>query len=252
MAHSTNLPPIEAAPFYVDDLLQMARAVNYRRWQFEIVAPFVTGTVLEVGGGIGNFTPALARAASTVISIEPNEYCHRQLVENTRNLPNVSVYRSTIEDLDKHVPVARHVDTVLMMNVLEHIKDDAAVLVRLRQQLKPTGRIVVLVPAGQWAFGVIDERLGHCRRYSKGYARKLMSGVKLEIEKMRYYNFIGVWAWWWNARFTRKESQNAAQIALFDRLLVPIISRVEKIVPPPVGQSLLIVARPVASSGTRT
>ena len=64
----------------------MALAENYRRWQFEIVAPFVSGTVLEVGGGIGNFTTDLAGIANSVVSIEPNEYCFKQLVEKTKAL----------------------------------------------------------------------------------------------------------------------------------------------------------------------
>ena len=134
-------------------------------------------------------------------------------------------------------------DTVILMNVLEHIQDDKAVLAKLRQCLKPTGRIVVLVPAGQWAFGSTDERLGHYRRYSKKYSRKLIASLGMEIEKVRYYNFIGIGAWWWNAKFAKRQNQSNAQIKLFDKVLVPIISRFEKFLSPPVGQSLLLVAR---------
>jgi SAM-dependent methyltransferase len=129
------------------------------------------------------------------------------------------------------------------MNVLEHIKDDHAILENLKRRLKPGGRIILLVPAGNWAFGKLDERLGHYRRYSKSYSRKLAAGLKLEIEKMRYYNFIGIWAWWWNAKVAHRENQNDGQIHLFDKYFVPLIARFEKVIRPPVGQTLLVVAR---------
>lgn len=221
----------------------MARAENYRRWQFDMVAPFITGTVLEVGGGIGNFTRELSIAAKSVISLEPNEYCYRQLVEEVKDLPNVTTYRATVESLDEKIPISRHVDTVVLMNVLEHIQDDQGVLARLQQRLTSSGRIVVLVPAGQWAFGSTDDRLGHYRRYSKTYSRQLIACLGLEIEKLRYYNFIGIWAWWWNAKFVKRHNQSDSQIKVFDKFFVPVISRLEKYLPPPVGQSLLIVAR---------
>ena len=243
MAQPTENYSVEVDPFYVQDLRQMAKAENYRRWQFEMVAPHIHGRVLEVGGGIGNFTPELAGAAESVISIEPNEYCFKQLREKTRALTNVSVHQATVESLDEKVPLARGLDTVVLMNVLEHIQDDRAVLELLKQRLKPGGKIVVLVPACQWAFGSTDARLGHYRRYSKPYTRQLVAKIGMQLTAMRYYNFIGIWGWWWNAKFAKRESQSDAQIRLFDKVFVPVISRVEKFMPPPVGQSLLFVAR---------
>lgn len=243
MAHSTDLFPIEEDPLFMADLLQMAKAENYRRWQLEIVLPYVTGKVLEIGAGIGNFTPELAAAAKSVTSIEPNSYCFAQLVEKTKGLANVQVYKAPVEALRQQVPAADQLDTIILMNVLEHIKDDAAVLEMLRQLLTPGGRFVVVVPAGPWAFGSIDERLGHYRRYSKRSARRLMAALNLEIERIRYFNFVGVWAWWWNAQVARRENQNDRQIHLFDRFFVPLISKAERMIPPPLGQSLLVVAR---------
>ena len=243
MAHSTELFPIEEDPFFMEDLLQMAKAENYRCWQFEAVAPYIQGDVLEVGGGIGNFTPELARVAKSVVSIEPNAYCFERLREKTKDLANVRVHNATVESLDQHLPKGDQRDTVVLMNVLEHIKDDHAVLELLRRRLRPGGRIVVLVPAAPWAFGRTDERLGHYRRYSKDSARRLVGALGMAVEKLRYFNFIGVWAWWWNGRVAGSQKQSDAQIRLFDRYFVPCISRLERILAPPVGQSLLFVAR---------
>ena len=221
----------------------MARAVNYRRWQLDIVRPFIKGTLLEVGGGIGNFTRDLAGIAQKVISIEPNEYCFAQLTEKTKGLRDVLVFRDTVDSLEQKMPVTEHIDSVVLMNVLEHIEHDEAVLAKLKQRLKPGGTITVLVPAGQWAFGSTDQRLGHYRRYDKPYARQLIDSLGMKLEKLRYYNFIGIWAWWWNARFAKRQNQSDAQIKIFDGLIVPVLSRIESVIPPPLGQSLLFVAR---------
>jgi SAM-dependent methyltransferase len=247
MPQSTGLVDVEQDPFFMEDLLQMSRAHNYRRWQLEIVAPYVTGNVLEVGGGIGNFTPELARLGASVISMEPNAYCYARLLETTRGLSNVRVVHSTVEGYDRQSPKPGPLDTVILMNVLEHLQEDVAILETLQRELKPGGRFVILVPAGPWAFGSTDQRLGHFRRYSKTSARALAARLRLEVEKLRYYNFIGIWAWWWNGRITRRQSQNDAQIRLFDRYLVPFLSRVERLLPPPLGQSLLLVARKAAA-----
>lgn len=243
MAHSTELFPVEIDPFFVEDLRQMARATNYQRWQFDMVAPFLTGRVLEVGGGIGNFTPRIASVAKSVVSLEPNEYCFRQLNEQAGAIPNVTLHRATGEALDEIMPAGEKFDAIVLMNVLEHIQDDRAVLAQLQKHLAPGGRIIVLVPAGQWAFGANDDRLGHYRRYDKGYSRRLFNGLGLEVAELRYYNFIGIWGWWWNAKILRRQNQSDAQIRVFDKLFVPVLSRIEKILRPPLGQSLLIVGR---------
>ena len=97
MAQSAETLDIEQDPFFMEDLLQMSQAHNYRKWQLDMVAPYVRGKVLEIGGGIGNFTPELARLADSIITIEPNAYCNARLLENTRGLPNVKVCNTTVE-----------------------------------------------------------------------------------------------------------------------------------------------------------
>lgn len=234
---------VETDPFYVEDLRQMERAVNYQDWQFRMVEPFLGKRVLEVGGGIGNFTLQLAADGRNVTSIEPNEFCHAQLVEKTCDSPNITALLATVETLEQILPPAESFDSIVLMNVLEHIQDDQAVLMLLKRRLAPAGRIVVLVPAGPWAFGPIDERLGHYRRYAKGYSRELVESAGLRIEAMRYYNFVGIWGWWWNAKMGKAANQSDAQIKFFDRCIVPVLSRIERCIRPPVGQSILFVSQ---------
>ncbi len=234
-------------PFYAEDLRQMERAVNYRRWQFQMVEPFLQKRVLEVGGGIGNFTSQLAENGRSVVSVEPNESCFKELEEKTRKLGNVRTVRATVEEMDKVLAAEDKFDCVVMMNVLEHIEDDKAVLLELKKRLAVGGRVIILVPAGPWAFGKLDKRLGHYRRYSKSYSTNLFSKAGLRIEKMRYYNFVGIWGWWWNAKMGKLEGQSDAQIRFFDRWVVPFVSGLERLLCPPVGQSILVVAHKVES-----
>ncbi|MDB6108301.1 MAG: glycosyl transferase family 2 [Pedosphaera sp.] len=242
-SETTQTFSIEGDPFFAQDLQQMAKANNYRRWQFQMLAPHIKGKVLEIGGGIGNFTADLARVAESVISIEPNADCHRQLVEKTRGLANITVHNITAEALDEKIAADYRADTVVCMNVLEHLKDDGAAVRKFSKRLKAGDLLVLLIPAVPWVFGEIDQRLGHFRRYSKASARALMERSGLTTLKLRYFNFIGLWGWLWNARVTRSTTQSDAQIHIFDNYIVPWQSRLEAIVPPPIGQSLLVVAR---------
>ena len=234
---------IEEDPFFARDLEQMAKAVNYRRWQLNLIAPHIHGKVLEIGGGIGNFTPDLARLAESVVSLEPNAYCHRQLVEKTRSFSNVTVYNITAETLDERIAPDYQADTAVCMNVLEHLKDDETAVATFSKRLRAGGTLVLLIPAVPWLFGEIDRRLGHYRRYSRRSARLLMEKSGLTPVKLKYFNFIGVWGWLWNARVARSQTQNDSQIHIFDHYIVPWQARLEALVAPPIGQSLLVVAR---------
>jgi hypothetical protein len=129
------------------------------------------------------------------------------------------------------------------MNVLEHLENDQAAVVTFSKRLRPGGALVLLIPAGPWLFGEIDRRLGHYRRYSRQSARGLMQKAGLITERLRCFNFIGLWGWFWNARVRKSDSQSDAQIRFFDRFIVPWQSRLEALLPPPMGQSLLVVAR---------
>ncbi len=239
----TSQFPVEEDPFFAEDLRQMAKAVNYRRWQFEMISPHVKGKVLEVGGGIGNFTAVLAGIAESVVSIEPNFSCYNQLVKRVESLPNVTTLNIAAESLDQHMPPDYQADTLVCMNVLEHIEQDGSALRTFVRLLRTGGKLILLVPAVPAVFGRIDQRLGHYRRYSRIGLKSVMAEAGLAPERIRYFNFVGLWGWWWNTKFAPREKQSDAQIRFFDRFLVPWLSVAERIVPVPVGQSLLAVGK---------
>ena len=232
-------------PFYERDLQQMADATNYLAWQFGMVQPHLRGRVLEVGAGIGTFTGRMAASAEHVTALEPNRYCFERLTRDTRDLSNVSRYELSVEEFHATVARGRLFDTIVCMNVLEHIHDDAAVLTEFRSLIAPGGRLVLLIPAIPLVFGEIDRRLGHYRRYTKRGVRTLFGGTGWRDVHLRYFNIVGLIGWLWNTKILVKHAQSDHQIRVFDRVVVPVLSRIESIVPLPVGQSLLAVGEPV-------
>jgi SAM-dependent methyltransferase len=247
------VPDITVDPFYERDLQQMASATNYLRWQLDLIKPYVRGHVLEVGAGIGTFTRRLAPLASRLTALEPNRYCFDRITRETAHLSNVTCLQLTAEEFHARDPAgATTVDTVVCTNVLEHIKDDAAILRELRGIIAPTGHLALQIPATPAAFGEIDRRLGHYRRYTKRGVRELLRATGWRLIYARYFNLIGLLGWLWNTRVSIKHEQSDRQIWLFDRVLVPLMSRLEALVPLPVGQCLVAIAVPDTANGVRT
>ena len=234
-------PEIELDPFFAADLRQMQKANNYRQWQVDLISPHIHGGVLEIGGGIGTFTGELARRASSVVSLEPNAYCFTQLKTSVQRHPNVRALDVPVESLAGAVSESWRADVVVCMNVLEHIRDDASALRSFHSHLKPGGRVIITVPAGSWAYGEIDRRLGHYRRYDKASLRAVFQQAGLRVDRLHYFNSVGIWAWWWNAKFGHSKEQSDFQIQCFDRGVVPWLSKLERLIHPPLGQSLLAV-----------
>ena len=103
------------------------------------------------------------------------------------------------------------------------------------------GVIVLIVPAFPALYGPIDRNLGHFRRYTRRSINRLASATGLRIRKAHYMNAIGFFGWWANARVFQREAQSERQIAIFERYVVPVMSRIEELARPPFGQSLFVV-----------
>jgi hypothetical protein len=129
------------------------------------------------------------------------------------------------------------------LNVLEHIEDDGAALRGMASVLPAGSAIVLIVPAFAALYGPIDRNLAHYRRYSRAGLAALAARAGLRVEKQRYMNAAGFFGWWVNARVLRREAQSAGQIRIFDRYVVPWLSRLEEMMPPPFGQSIFAVLR---------
>jgi 2-polyprenyl-3-methyl-5-hydroxy-6-metoxy-1,4-benzoquinol methylase len=236
-----------ADDFISEDLCQMRLAPRYTAWLFRLIEPFLGTRVLEIGCGIGAITEMILARADHVLGIEPNEACRRELQARLGTDRRFQCLPAPLEACDPAELAAHRVDTIVLVNVLEHIEDDGAVMRRLVAAASPGARFLLIVPAGPGAYGTIDRAVGHFRRYSRASLAALFAGAGLVPERLRYSNLPGLLGWVYNSRVRRRVRQSNGQIRLFDRL-VPLLAAVERVVPPPLGMSLVGVAHKVGEA----
>jgi SAM-dependent methyltransferase len=229
--------------FAAIDLHQMQQARRYTDWIARQILAHCGTRVLEVGAGIGNITRRLLRHAEYVCALEPNPACFENLQRDFAGVPNFECRPWRIEDCSAEFAAARRIDTIVCVNVLEHVHAELDTLKRFRRMLPASaGRLLLVVPAVPAAYGTIDAALGHYRRYSRSHLRSVLLDAGFSIDSIRYLNLIGLIAWFFNARIARRVQQSDSQIKVFDTLIVPWSSRLEQLVPPPIGQSLVAAA----------
>ncbi len=217
----------------------MTQAKRYFDWQSELSKAQLGRRVLEVGCGLGNFTERLLDRDLVVgVDIDPNCIQHHQ----ARFSGQPHIHSEVLDALDPAFLELRHqgIDSIVCLNVLEHIEQDVTVLQRMQRVLPPGGRVVLMVPAFMALYGPIDHHLGHYRRYTRASLIETAARARLRPRLLHYMNTIGFFGWWLNSKMQRQE-QSEAQIATFDNYVVPVMARVEGWVRPPFGQSLFAV-----------
>ena len=240
MATFTNRSiPKPSAEYTVRDQKRMRSAGNYFDWQARLVAPHVGQRVIEIGCGVGNFTRYLLDR-ELVVGIDVEPACAEQwqlAFPGKANLLGkaMDVTDAAFLDLKENRP-----DTVVCLNVLEHVEDDVTALEHMHAVLPKGGRALLIVPAYEGLYGPIDLNLGHYRRYSKEPFAKLAGSLGFR-SKMKYMNMVGCLGWWMNAKVLKKTEQSEDQIRFFDAAIVPVLSRLEAAIPPPFGQSIFAV-----------
>jgi hypothetical protein len=133
-------------------------------------------------------------------------------------------------------------DTVVCLNVIEHVEPEQAALVNIRSALSDDGHAIVLVPQGQWNYGTLDEVLGHHRRYSKAMLRQAAVAAGFKVKELVEFNRVGTIAWFVNGRIMRRRTFGLLQIWLLDKL-TPVLRLIDKALPLP-GLSLIAVLAP--------
>jgi SAM-dependent methyltransferase len=222
----------------------MSAAPRYNAWMYDEIAPYVGSRVLEVGSGIGNMSAFILKSgAEHVVLTDLDPFYRERLGLRFQGRPEVRIDRLELPD-----PSAKNrfggdrIDTIVALNVVEHIENDLGALETMREILVPGGRIVILVPALQAIYGEMDRELGHFRRYGKGSLAALFRRAGFKVEKLLWFNRVGVAGWWFNGRVRRVTRIPLDQLKRFDRL-VPWL-RMERFLPLPFGQSVIGVGVP--------
>ncbi len=211
---------------------------RYNRWIVDHLRPHAGRRILEVGAGTGNLTRFfLGGEEILAVDIDPGfiDEMKRRFGGNPRLKTEVMDVSAPSDPLGE-----RTFDTILCVNVLEHIQDDETTLKRFRSHLVPGGRLLLLVPAHPGLYGSVDREAGHVRRYDrKGLATRLVA-AGFTIEKLRHFNMLGALGWWVNVRLFRRRNLPTRQSRLLN-LLVPLL-RLEDRINPPFGLSLIAIA----------
>ena len=223
-----------AQDFWLENL---GEADRFNRWVLSRYERHLGPEVLEVGCGSGNFSVLMAARGHKVtgIDIEPAYVAAAQ-----KRLADFAGSSAAVGDATAAEFAARF-DTVVALDVLEHIADDAAFLERLRGALKPGGKIVLKVPAGPRLHSPMDDAIGHHRRYDRGSLAATLRRAGFEPVEIGHINMPGVFGWWWNGKVLKRDNPPAEQVRLFEAL-VPLFRAAETVLPLPLGLSLIAIA----------
>jgi SAM-dependent methyltransferase len=231
------------------ELEAMSLAVNYHRWIFESMKPYLGKRLVEVGAGRGSFSELiLERPAETLALVEPSKLMYEQLNERLLQLKNpvpVKTYNATFREVADEIRAAHRPDTIFYINVLEHITDDEDELALMHRALDNRGRIFIFVPALRWLYGRFDEQVGHVRRYDKAELEGKCRRAGFKIIKSSYFDFIGVIPWYIKYRILKSAAMEPWAVNLYDRYLVHLTKAIESAVNPPIGKNIVLVAEKI-------
>jgi SAM-dependent methyltransferase len=217
-------------------------AANWKAYVAQVLGRFVGGRVLEVGAGIGGNTGVLHnRRVREWVCLEPDPELAGRIEERLISgelPPNCRVVNGTIAAIDSAV----RFDTILYLDVLEHIAKDGAELASAGRLLSPTGHLVVLAPAHRFLFSPFDAAIGHYRRYDRAMLRALTpSNCRFEIGLM--LDSAGYFASLANRLLFSSTLPSRGQIAVWDKLLVPISRILDRAMAYRFGKTVVAVWR---------
>lgn len=239
-----------ADPTHYDgqDLEALADLPNYTGWILQRFRPFLHGRVIEVGAGLGNVARRYVDQVGEALLVEPAANLFAKLQAEMAARPHVKCAQGVLEQVPQEL-LAQPFDAALMVNVLEHIPDDAAALQQVRAVLKPGGHLLIFVPALPLLYGSLDELVHHCRRYRRGELQAKLVQAGFVVEECRYFDVLGIAPWLVAGRVLRQRRFDARGAALYDRLGVPVTRALESKLAVPFGKSLIAVARVPAEGG---
>src|SRR3989442_4270353 len=211
------------------NLVEMERARRFNIWMADTLRPYVGDRVLEIGAGIGNLTNQfIPRELYVASDVDPN-YLH-YLRSYSIGKPYLRVMKIDAGNREHFSELDSRFDTVIMLNVLEHLSDEQQALVNIWSALEPGGRAIILVPNHPSLYGTLDEVLGHRERYTVERLRGALSAAGFRVEKIFDFNRVSVPGWWFNGKMLRRRRVSRVQLKLME-LAMPLLKRIDRLWP---------------------
>jgi SAM-dependent methyltransferase len=219
----------------------MDHADNYHRWILDLFRPYLGPRVAEVGAGIGSFSRIILETAAVqeLTALEPAANLFPILNDRLQANPRAQalpIYLNAWQPADPP-------DSIAAVNVMEHIQDDEQFLRDANRTLAPGGTILLFVPALPALYGKLDAQFGHFRRYVKPELAGKLKASGFHVERLHYVNFPGIMSWYFTAKILQRTTIPASSVQFYDRVVIPVVRRLEAVVTPPIGQNLVAVGR---------
>jgi SAM-dependent methyltransferase len=225
-----------------DILDALAGARRFNRWMAGIIEPYIGKRVLEAGAGIGNLTRILSPRRQRYIAADIDTEYLARLHARFQHRPKMEVLRCDLSNPADFEALAGAVDSVVCLNVLEHVQDEMAALRNIYTALQPGGRAIVLVPCGPEIFGSLDTALGHFRRYSRQELQQKMEQAGFRVERILDFNRVSRPAWYVTGRLLKRKTISRLQLYFFDRL-VWLWRRIDHLLPWPPTSIIAIAVK---------
>ena len=227
------------------DLEAMSFAVNYHNWILEEFRPFLGKNIVEVGAGTGSFSELLLADKPEVLNlVEPSEMFEylEQNLSQFKTETKTNFYQAIFTEVCESIAEQKKPDSIIYVNVMEHVEDDAAELKAIYQTLEKGGRCFIFVPALMSLYGEFDRKIGHFRRYKKSELEEKCTAANFKIVKSKYFDFAGIVPWYVKYKLLKSDSLESGAVTAYDKFVVPLISRFESYFNFPVGKNILLIA----------
>ncbi len=212
-------------------LMRLSRANRFNSWTADIIRPYIGESVLEIGAGIGNLTKKLIPKERYYLTDINSLYLG--MAKNLQfDKPYLSVEYLDINDVSEFRNDRKQFDTIICLNVIEHIDDDVKAMQNIADLLEDDGNAIILVPRGRNLFGSLDEILGHKRRYSESEIRALAEKSGFQITHVIPFNRVSTIPWYINGKIFKKRTFGLFQIYMMD-LLTPVFRKIDNMLPVP-------------------
>ena len=228
-----------------EELEALAIGHRYQEWIAEQFRPYLRGTVMEIGAGIGTMAQKWTGHVEHLHLVEPAENLFPLLKARFADDPLVTPHCGVLEEVvaRRDGPRPNSLDAVVLVNVLEHIEHDTVTLRLIHRLLVPGGHLLLFVPAMPALYGAMDERFGHYRRYSRAGLAAMCRQSGYDPTRSAYFDVLGAAPWWLCNRVLRRARVNARMTRIFDRCAVPVGRWLEKRIAFSFGKNLVYIGR---------
>jgi SAM-dependent methyltransferase len=247
MSHSKIENKNDTNSYYTHDLEALQNIPNYHAWIMDYFCPYISGQGTEFGAGMGAYSKKILPLLDGLNLVEPSSNLIKILQEQFAENYKVSVVASPLEDCIGTLNDQSQ-DTVILINVLEHIENDSAALNQIFRVLRPNGHLLLFVPALEFLFSDMDRVLGHYRRYHQPNLCELIQQSGFKIVKSRYFDWLGVLPWFLVNTLGRQTKFNRTMVSIYDTIGVPVSRLLEMLIRLPFGKNIILVAQRTAAT----